>query len=113
MELLFGGSMRKMASMNNPIENLNKTFDSRVRLGIMSTLMVNDEINFNDLKQLIDVTDGNLASHIKSLEEIGYVKVNKGFVGRKTNTTYAVTKAGQKAFQQHLTALERMIKTMK
>ncbi len=99
--------------MNNPIENLNKIFDSRVRLGIMSTLMVNDEINFNDLKQLIDVTDGNLASHIKSLEDSGYIKVNKGFIGRKTNTTYAVTKAGQKAFQQHLDALETMIKSVK
>ena len=99
--------------MNNPIENLNKVFDSRVRLGIMSTLMVNDEINFNDLKQLIDVTDGNLASHMKSLEDSAYVKVNKGFIGRKTNTTYAVTKAGQKAFQQHLDALEEMIKTIK
>ncbi len=97
----------------NPIQNLNKVFDSRVRLGIMSTLMVNDEINFNDLKQLIDVTDGNLASHMKSLEDSAYVKVNKGFIGRKTNTTYAVTKAGQKAFQQHLDALEKMIKTMK
>ena len=99
--------------MNNPIQNLNKIFDSRVRLGIMSTLMVNDEINFNDLKQLIDVTDGNLASHIKSLEDNGYIKVNKGFVGRKTNTTYTVTKVGEKAFQQHLEALEKMIKTMK
>lgn len=99
--------------MNNPIENLNKVFDSRVRLGIMSTLMVNDEINFNDLKQLIDVTDGNLASHMKSLEDSNYVKVNKGFIGRKTNTTYAVTKVGQKAFQQHLDALEEMIKTIK
>ncbi len=75
--------------------------------------MVNDEINFNDLKQLIDVTDGNLASHIKSLEENGFIKVNKGFVGRKTNTTYAVTKAGEKAFQQHLSALEKIIKAMK
>ncbi|HEV8079908.1 MAG TPA: transcriptional regulator [Chitinophagaceae bacterium] len=99
--------------MINPIEKLNKTFDSRVRLGIMSTLMVNDKINFNDLKELIAVTDGNLASHIKSLEESGYIKVNKGFVGRKTNTTYAVTKAGEKAFQQHLGALEKMIKAMK
>ena len=97
----------------NPIENLNKTFDSRVRLGIMSTLMVNDEINFNDLKQLINVTDGNLASHIKALEESGYIKVNKGFIGRKTNTTYAVTKVGEKAFQQHLTALEKIIKRIK
>ena len=97
----------------NPIENLNKTFDSRVRLGIMSTLMVNDQINFNDLKQLIDVTDGNLASHIKALEESGYIKVNKGFIGRKTNTTYVVTKVGQKAFQQHLSALEKIIKGVK
>jgi DNA-binding MarR family transcriptional regulator len=99
--------------MNNPIENLNKTFDSRVRLGIMSTLMVNEQINFNDLKQLIGVTDGNLASHIKALEEIGYMKVNKGFIGRKTNTTYTITKLGEKAFQQHLAALEKMIKGMK
>ena len=59
--------------------------------------MVNDEINFNDLKQLIAVTDGNLASHIKSLEERGYIKVNKGFIGRKTNTTYTVTKTGRKS----------------
>jgi DNA-binding MarR family transcriptional regulator len=99
--------------MSNPIENLNKTFDSRVRLGIMSTLMVNDQINFNDLKQLIGVTDGNLASHIKALEEIGYIKVNKGFIGKKTNTTYTITKLGEKSFQQHLTALERMINKMK
>jgi DNA-binding MarR family transcriptional regulator len=75
--------------------------------------MVNDAINFNDLKQLIDVTDGNLASHIKSLEESAYIKVNKGFIGKKTNTTYAVTKLGEKAFQQHLSALEKMIKGMK
>ncbi|MEO8766161.1 MAG: transcriptional regulator [Ginsengibacter sp.] len=98
--------------MNNPIANLNKLFDSRIRLGIMSTLVVNDEINFNDLKQLINVTDGNLASHIRSLEESGYIKVNKGFIGRKTNTTYAVTKTGQKAFQLHLDALEKMIKSI-
>ncbi|CAN5259255.1 transcriptional regulator [soil metagenome] len=98
--------------MNNPIENLNKIFDSRIRLGIMSTLMVNAEINFNDLKELINVTDGNLASHIRSLEDNGYIKVKKGFIGRKTNTTYAVTKAGEKAFQQHLAALEKMIKNI-
>ena len=98
--------------MNNPIENLNKTFDSRVRLGIMSTLMVNEKMNFNDLKELINVTDGNLASHSRSLEDSGYIKVNKGFIGRKTNTTYAVTKAGEKAFQQHLNALEKMIKSI-
>src|SRR6476469_6003294 len=99
--------------MINPIENLNKTFDSRIRLGIMSTLVVNDSINFNDLKEVIGVTDGNLASHIKSLEESGYLKVNKGFIGRKTNTTYTLTKAGEKAFHRYLEALEKMIRTMK
>jgi len=98
--------------MKNPIENLNKTFDSRVRLGIMSALMVNAEINFNDLKELIQVTDGNLASHIKALEESGYIKVHKGFIGKKTNTTYAATKAGEKAFKTHLDALEQMIKSL-
>lgn len=99
--------------MKNPIENLNKAFDSRVRLGIMSALMVNAEINFNELKELIQVTDGNLASHIKALEESGYIKVNKGFVGRKTNTVYSATKAGERAFRAHLDALEQMIKSAK
>jgi DNA-binding MarR family transcriptional regulator len=98
--------------MKNPIENLNKVFDSRIRLGIMSALMVNASINFNDLKELINVTDGNLASHIKALEESGYIKVQKGFIGRKTNTTYSATKAGEKAFKSHLDALEQMIKNM-
>src|SRR4028118_1225708 len=98
--------------MKNPIENLNKLFDSRVRLGIMSALMVNAAINFNELKELIQVTDGNLASHLKALEESGYLKVHKGFIGRKTNTTYSVTKAGEKSFKAHIEALEQMIKSM-
>jgi DNA-binding MarR family transcriptional regulator len=97
----------------NLIENLNKIFDSRIRLGIMSVLMVNVEINFNELKELLSITDGNLASHLKTLEESGYVKIQKGFIGRKTNTTYSVTKAGEKAFKLHLTALEKMIGSVK
>ncbi len=98
--------------MKNPIEHLNKVFDSRIRLGIMSALMVNAEVNFNDLKELIAATDGNLASHLKTLEENGFLKVQKGFIGRKTNTVYSVTKAGEKAFRQHLEALEQMIKSI-
>ncbi len=98
--------------MKNPIENLNKIFDSRIRLGIMSALIVNAEVNFNELKELIQVTDGNLASHIKTLEESDYIKVEKGFIGRKTNTTYSVTKVGEKAFKTHLEALEQMIKSL-
>lgn len=96
------------ASIN--ISNLNKAFDSRIRLGIMSALMVNESMSYNDLKELLQVTDGNLASHLKGLEENGFMKVQKGFVGRKTNTTYSVTKAGEKAFRQHLDALEQMIR---
>lgn len=96
--------------MKNPIEQLNKIFDSRIRIGIMSALMVSEGLNFNELKALIDVTDGNLASHLKTLEENKYVKVHKGFVGRKTNTTYSVTGAGEKAFRAHLDALEKIIK---
>jgi DNA-binding MarR family transcriptional regulator len=98
--------------MKNPIENLNKVFDSRIRLGIMSALMVNTSVNFNQLKELIQVTDGNLASHIKALEDSGYVKIQKGFIGKKTNTVYSVTKAGEKAFRVHLDALEKMIKNI-
>jgi DNA-binding HxlR family transcriptional regulator len=98
--------------MRNPIEHLNKVFDSRIRLGIMSTLVVNEAVNFNELKEMIQVTDGNLASHLKTLEESGYLKVHKGFVGRKTNTTYSITKAGEKAFKSHLDALEKMIKSL-
>jgi DNA-binding HxlR family transcriptional regulator len=96
--------------MNNPIGALNKVFDSRIRIGIMSALIVNEHMNFNDLKALIDVTDGNLATHLKTLEEHAFIKVEKGFVGRKTNTTYTITKAGEKAFRSHLDALEKIIK---
>lgn len=103
----------QMNGMKNPIENLNKIFDSRIRLGVMSILMVNEEVSFNDLKQMMDVTDGNLASHIMNLEENGFIKVHKGFIGRKTNTTYSITKAGEKAFKEHVEALEYMIKGVK
>jgi DNA-binding HxlR family transcriptional regulator len=95
------------------IENLNKIFDSRIRLGIMSALMVNTDISFNELKELLNITDGNLASHLKTLEENDFVKIHKGFIGKKTNTTYAVTRAGEKAFKIHLTALEKMIGSIK
>ncbi|HMK26243.1 MAG TPA: transcriptional regulator [Chitinophagaceae bacterium] len=99
--------------MKNPITGLNKIFENRIRLGVMSVLMVNDEINFNDLKQMLEVTDGNLATHLVNLEENGFIKVYKGFVGRKTNTTYAITKSGEKAFNDHIGALEVLIKGMK
>lgn len=98
--------------MKDPIQQLNKIFDSRIRIGIMSALAVNEKLNFNELKELMDITDGNLATHLKTLEENGYIKVQKGFIGRKTNTTYSITKAGDKAFRTHLDALEEIIKKL-
>lgn len=98
--------------MRKEIEQLNKVFDSRIRIGIMSALMVNEDINFNDLKALIDATDGNLATHLKTLEEHKYINVEKGFIGRKTNTVYSITKAGEKAFRSHLDALEKIIRSV-
>lgn len=96
--------------MKNPIEKLNKVFESRIRLGVMSVLVVNEEMNFKDLRQLLELTDGNLATHLNVLEENGFIKVHKGFIGRKTNTTYQITKAGERAFRNHLEALEGMIR---
>jgi len=89
--------------------NINKLFESRVRLGIMSMLMVNDAVDFNTLKSHLDVTDGNLASHLTPLEKAKYLKVNKAFIGKKPNTTYSATAAGRRAFNEHLDALERLI----
>jgi predicted transcriptional regulator len=91
--------------------NFNKAFESRVRLGIMSVLMVNESVDFNALKELLNLSDGNLASHIKALEEVNYITVNKQFIGRKPNTTYSASKEGKKAFNAHLKELESLIKT--
>lgn len=96
--------------MKNYIENLNKAFENRIRLGIMSILMVNDWVEFSELKEMLNITDGNLASHISALEKIEYVTVKKQFIGKKPNTTYAVTKTGKKAFNEHLDALEKLLK---
>ena len=98
--------------MKNPIGALNKIFDSRIRLGVMSILIVNDSISFNELKQMLELTDGNLASHLNTLEQAQYLKVQKSFIDKKTNTTYIITDLGKQAFKAHLEALEKMIKSL-
>lgn len=96
--------------MKNYIQHLNKAFENRIRLGIMSVLMVNDWVEFGTLKETLDITDGNLASHISALEKLEYIEIKKQFIGKKPNTTYAVTKLGKKAFNAHLDALEKLLK---
>lgn len=96
--------------MKNVISGLNKAFESRVRLGIMSILMVNQAADFITLKQQLNVTDGNIASHINALEKLQYLEVTKQFIGKKPNTSYKATKSGKKAFIEHLDALEKLIK---
>ena len=96
--------------MKDILTKLQKVFDHRVRLGIMSVLLVNDWVDFNSLKEMLDVSDGALASHIKTLEDARFLEVRKRFVGRKPNTSYQVTEAGKKAFNDHLDALEALLK---
>lgn len=96
--------------MKEELKNINKAFESKVRLGIMSALMVNENLDFVNLKALLEVTDGNLASHTKSLEELGYIESHKQFIGRKPNTTFNITDRGKTAFEEHLKALEALLK---
>ena len=91
------------------IEKLNKLFESRVRLGIMAVLAVNDWVDHAQLKELLGVTDGNLASHLSALEDAKYVQVRKRFVGKRPNTSYKASAAGSKAFRAHLDAIERLL----
>ena len=95
--------------MKNLISNLQKVFESRIRLGIMSALMVNDTLDFNALKEFLALTDGNLASHLKALEQQQIIVVSKQFIGRKPSTTYKATEQGKNLFRQHLAALEQLI----
>jgi DNA-binding MarR family transcriptional regulator len=99
--------------MKNIVSHLNKQFESRIRLGIMSILMVNDSAEFNTLKEMLDVTDGNLASHLASLEKNEMISVEKSFVGRKPNTRYKATEKGKFAFKEHLAYLEKLLKSNK
>lgn len=91
------------------INQLNKEFESRVRLGIMSVLMVNDWVDFSEMKGLLEITDGNLASHSNALEKAAYIEVKKEFVGKKPKTSYRVTQSGREAFTEHLNMLEKLI----
>ncbi len=93
----------------NLIQSLNKKFESRVRLGMMSILMVSDWVSYKDMKKQLDVTDGNLASHSSALEKAEYIEIKKEFVGKKPKTSYRITHLGRTAFKKHLSILEKLI----
>lgn len=96
--------------MKDIISHINREFENRVRLGIMSILMVSEWADFKQVKNLLQVTDGNLASHVAALDKAGYIQVRKAFVGRKPRTSYRATAKGRKAFRDHLDALEKLLR---
>jgi DNA-binding MarR family transcriptional regulator len=99
--------------VKNPFEQLDKVLEHRIRLQIMSVLISNELYDFNSLKEVLQVTDGNLASHLKALEKEKYISVNKSFVDRKPNTKYKATEKGRGAFKKHIDALEALVKQQK
>ncbi|WP_091547937.1 winged helix-turn-helix domain-containing protein [Thermoflexibacter ruber] len=96
--------------MKEILKDLDKAFENRIRLGIMSALVVNDYLDFNALKELLEVTDGNLASHLKALEKSEYITYKKEFLDRKPNTNYSATDKGKEAFKKHINAIEQLLK---
>ena len=99
--------------MKNPFENFDRVLEHRVRLQIMGVLVANDSYDFSALKELLQATDGNLATHIKALEREKYITVLKTFIDRKPNTRYRVSERGRAAFRKHLDAMEEIIKNQK
>ena len=99
--------------MKNPFENLDKILEHSGRLQIMSVLAANASYDFTSLKELLQVTDGSLASHIKALEREQYITVNKSFVDRTPNTLYKITDRGRTAFKKHLNALNAFVRNQK
>lgn len=97
--------------MNHLLEEFNKAFDNRARLAIMSVLMTNRSVNFATLKQSLKLTDGNLATHIATLEQSGFLRVARKFSGKKPQTSYSMTAPGRKAFRKHLHVLEQFLQS--
>ena len=99
--------------MKNPFDSLDKVLEHSARLQIVSVLMANESSDFNSIKELLSLTDGSLATHIKALEREKYISVIKSFVDRKPNTKYKATERGRSAFKKHLEAMEEVIKQQK
>lgn len=99
--------------MKEIITHLQKAFDNRIRLGVMSMLMVNEWVDFTTLRDNLEVSDGNLSSHMRALEKEDYILTRKQFIGRRPNTSYQATQKGRAAFMDHLAYLEKIIDMQK
>jgi DNA-binding HxlR family transcriptional regulator len=110
---LWHNNVLPIRTLKNPISNINRDFENRVRLGIMSILMVNEWVEFKTFKELLQVTDGNLSSHASALEKKNLLEIQKEFVSKKPRTSYRATSVGKQAFKMHLNALESLLKSQK
>lgn len=99
--------------MKSQLQKIQKVFENRIRLGIMSALSVNETLDFNALKELLELTDGNLATHLKTLQKHNYVQTKKQFIENKPNTQYSITSLGKKDFSDHIAALEKLLHLLK
>ncbi len=102
-------SLKKSRSSGTAALELDPVIHERVRLGIISALAVNEDLSFNDLKKLLEITDGNLSVHARKLEVAGYVKCSKSFVGRQPRTEFRLTAAGRRALDGYLQQMESVI----
>jgi DNA-binding MarR family transcriptional regulator len=100
-------------TVENALPNLDRIIHERLRLGIVSALAVNDSLTFNELKKLLQTTDGNLSVHARRLEEAQYIDCTKSFEGRMPKTEYRLTAPGRKAFERYLDHMEALIQAMR
>jgi len=103
-------TLRLEKAAGNVSSDLDKVIHERMRLGIISALAANEKLSFNDLKRLLDTTDGNVSVHARKLEDAGYVTMKKSFAGRTPLTEYKITKDGRKALERYLDHMEALIK---
>ncbi len=108
-----GKASTQQETVESALPNLDRIIHERMRLGIVSALAVNDSLTFNELKKLLQTTDGNLSVHARRLEEVNYVECTKSFEGRMPRTEYRLTSPGRKAFERYLDHMEALIHAMR
>jgi DNA-binding HxlR family transcriptional regulator len=106
-------SNTRQGAAGKSIPDLDRLIHERMRLGIVSALAANDSLTFNELKKLLNTTDGNLSVHARKLEEANYISCTKSFEGRMPRTEYCLTDAGKRAFERYLNHMEALIQAMR